>query len=292
MGMKAQLGDPREKIGLTAEIDGATNGNHTWYSTAGDAIAGGTVKHGVNVWLRANVRLLKVENLTVSLSPFFNFSNEQIDNSWGGENLGFTLPSSFYHFGSSLNLSYQTKAFGKPLTLMGVGTGNFSEHGLENASGMLGAMFSVIRNRNTHLGLGAIYLLGTSVKWPLFPLIVYSHRFNNNWSINCMEVNNFLYYHASQGVKLGVGMELETNKHYFHPNSKTLPEKAVLSQLSERFGVFADWQLTKSVAFNFGAGVSVPIYGRLQESGYPDSYMDISTPVKPFARMKMKVSIL
>ncbi len=291
MSMKAQLGDPREKFGITAEIDGATNVSHTWKSTNDDALAGGTVNHGVNVKLNANMRLLKVKNLTVALSPFYNFSNERIDNNWGEQNLGFTLPAAFHHFGASLSMSYQTKAFGKPLTLMGVGTGNFSQYGLENASGMLSAMFTLTRNRNTYLGLGALYMLGTSVKWPLFPLIVYSHRFNNNWSLNCMEVNNFLYYHLSQGVKIGAGMELETNKHYFRPDSKVLPEVAVLSQLSERFGFFADWKPTKLLTFNFGAGVNVPIFGRVQESGYSQSYMNISIPVKPFVRMRMKVSI-
>ncbi len=86
-------------------------------------------------------------------------------------------------------------------------------------------------------------------------------------------------------------MELETNKHYFRPDSKALPEVAVLSQLSERFGFFADWKPTKLHTFNFGAGVNVPIFGRIQESGYSQSYMNISIPVKPFVRMRMKVSI-
>jgi len=291
VSMMAQLGDPREKFGITAEIDGTTNGDHTWYNPSGDAVAAGTMKQNVNVKLKANIRLLKIKNFSVSLSPFYNFSNEKIDNNWGDQNLGFTLPSTFHHFGSSLGVNYQTKAFGKPLTLFGVGTGNFSEHGLENSSGMFGGMFTITANRNTHFALGAIFLMGTSVKWPLFPMFVYSHRFNNNWSVNCMTVNNYLYYHASPSVKVGAGMEIESNKHYFRHDSQYLPTKTVLSQLYERFGVFADWKASKSVSFNLGAGVKVPIFGRIQESGYNESFMDISIPMKPFLRMKMKVSI-
>ncbi len=289
--MQAQFGDPREKFSITAEIDGSANYDHTWQAPSGDALAGGTVKPGVNASLRANIRLLKIKNLTVSLSPFYHFSNERIDDDWGHQQLGFTLPSAFHHFGSTLNMTYQLKAFGVPLTLMGIGTGNFSQRGLENSSGMLGAMFSVIRNRETHLGLGAIFLMGTSVKWPLFPIFAYSHRFNPHWSINCMAVNNYLYYHPSQQMKIGAGMELENSKHYFRPDTESLPDHAVLSRLAERFGVFADWQATKSLSFNLGAGVSVPIYGRVQESGYNKSYMDIDVPVKPFVKLKMKLSL-
>lgn len=33
--------------------------------------------------------------------------------------------------------------------------------------------------------------------------IIYNHRFNDRWSISCLETNNYLYYHATPNfVKL------------------------------------------------------------------------------------------
>lgn len=287
----AQLGDPREKFSLSAEVEGGTNTDFKWKSTSGDELAGGRMKHGVNVKVRSSVQLFRVKNLSASLSPFYNYSNQDPRVEWGAENLGFTLPPDHHHYGGTLTLNYQMKAFGKPLTLIGMGTGNFSQYGYENASGMLGGMVAITRNQRTYLGLGAIYLLGTSVSWPLYPLIVYTHRFDNHWSIQCMETNNYLYYQATPRMKYSVGMELDTYRLYFRPKTVGLPEKAVISQVSERFGLFADWQATRELSFNLGVGATVPFYGRLRRSGYRHNYMTLRDHVKPFVKMRVKYSL-
>ena len=287
----AQLSDPREKFSLSAEVEGGTNTDFKWKSTSGDELAGGRMKHGVNVKVRSSVQLFRVKNLSASLSPFYNYSNQDPRVEWGAENLGFTLPPDHHHYGGTLTLNYQMKAFGKPLTLIGMGTGNFSQYGYENASGMLGGMVAITRNQRTYLGLGAIYLLGTSVSWPLYPLIVYTHRFDNHWSIQCMETNNYLYYQATPRMKYSVGMELDTYRLYFRPKTVGLPEKAVISQVSERFGLFADWQATRELSFNLGVGATVPFYGRLRRSGYRHNYMTLRDHVKPFVKMRVKYSL-
>ncbi len=288
---KAQLSDPREKFSISATIESGPNSDHTWKSPSGEELAEGRTKQGVSVKVNSNIKLLSTNGLGVSLTPFYNFSNQDIETEMGLQRLGFTLPDAHHHFGGTLMVTYQMQAWGKPLTLMGMGTGNFSQYGYENASGMLGGMITVTRNKQTYLALGAIYLLGTSVAWPLFPMFVYSHRFNNHWSISLMETNNYLYYHATPKLKFSVGMELDTQKFYFRPETKELPERAVISQVSERLGLFADWQATNTLSFNCGIGANVPFYTRLQESGYRHSYMDMKAQVRPFVKLKAKYSI-
>lgn len=288
----AQLSDPREKFSLSAEVEGGTNTSFTWKSRDGESLAGGRMQHGVNVKVRSSVQLFRLKNLSATLSPFYNYSNRNPQVEWGADNLGFTLPPDHHHYGGTLTLNYQMTVLGKPLTLIGMGTGNFSQYGYENASGMVGGMFAVTRNQRTFLGIGAIYLLGTSVSWPLYPLIIYSHRFDDRWSISCMEVNNYLYYQASPKVKYSVGMELETDKFYFRPKVQGLPKKAMFSQVSERLGLFADIQATKELSLNFGVGVNVPFYGRLRESGHNHNYMTLRDKAKPFVKIKAKYSLM
>ena len=291
ISVHAQFGDPRERFSLSAEVEGGTNTDFTWKANDGKELAGGRMHHGVNVKVRSSVQLFRLKNLSATLAPFYNYSNQDPRVEWGEEDLGFTLPPDHHHYGGTLSLNYQLQAFGKPLTLMGMGTGNFSQYGYENASGMLGAMVAVTRNQRTFLGLGAIYLLGTSVSWPLYPLVVYTHRFDNRWSIHCMETNNYLYYQATPRMKYSVGMELDTYKFYFRPKTVGLPEKAVVSQVSERFGLFADWQATKELSFNLGAGVTVPFYGRLRRSGYRHNYMTLRDHARPFVKLRVKYSL-
>jgi len=287
----AQMSDPREKFSISAAIHGSANSDYSWSTPSGEPVGEGSLRRDVTVRLHSNIQLMKLKNLSLSLMPFYNFSNQHLDTEWDTTPFAFTLPSTHHHFGSSLMVNYQLQVGGKPLTLLGMGTGNFSQYGFESAQGLLGGMFPLVRNRNTYLSVGVIYLLGSAVVWPLYPMFVYSHRFDERWSVNCMGVNNFLYYHASSTWKYSLGMELETSKIYFRPSVEGLPEKAQVSQLAERVGVFADWQATKGMSFTLGLGVSIPFYVRLQESGYNESYMDLKGSVKPFVSLKAKYRI-
>lgn len=287
----AQLSDPREKFSITATVDGGTNTDYRWETEDGQLLERGRLRQDVNARLRMNVKLLGNQRFSLAFSPFYNFSAQNMKPNADGPQLNLPIPDTQHHFGGSFTANYNTQWLGKPFTLMGMLTGNFSKYGYENFSAMLGAMFAITRNRTTYLGLGAICLLGTSVRWPLYPLIVYTHRFDDRWSINCMETNNYLYYQVSPKVRCAVGMELATDKMYLRPDREDLPRKAEISELAERFGVFADLQATKELTFNVGMGATVPFYSRLRESGYNKTYMRMYDHVKPFVKLQMKYRI-
>ena len=293
MTMHAQfMGDPRERFSLSATVDGATNTDYTWRSGHdGERLAGGRMMPGVNVKVKSSVKLFSNRMLSFSISPFYNFSNRELRTEWGGSNLGFTMPTEHHRYGGSLTLNCNLLAFGKPLMLTGMGTGNFSQYGYENASGMLSGILMVTRSQRTVLGLGAVYMLGTAVSWPLYPVFIYTHKFDDRWSVNLMEAYNYLYYQASPTVKYALGMELESDIFYFRPKTVGLPEKAMYTQVSERLGLFADIQATKEISLNLGAGIDVPFYGRLRESGYRHSYMTLRDHSKPFVKMTVKYSL-
>ncbi|MCR5238769.1 MAG: hypothetical protein K6E15_01175 [Prevotella sp.] len=64
-----------------------------------------------------------------------------------------------------------------------------------------------------------------------------------------------------------------------------------ISELSERFGLFADLMATRQLSLNLGLGVTVPFYNRLRESGYNKTYMRLYDHVKPFVKLQLKYSI-
>lgn len=287
----AQLTDPREKFSISATVNGATNTDYHWESRNGERLENGHMKHGTDARLRANMKLAGNQHYSFSFSPFYNFSNKELKAYIPSATESFDLPTTHHHYGGSITGTYNTKLFHKPLTLMALGTGNFSRYGYENASGMVGGIVSITRNQKTYLAVGAMYLLGTSVSWPLYPVIIYTHVFDSHWSLNCMETNNYLYYHASPAVRLAVGMELESDKIYFRPKTDDLPKKMEISQVSERFGLFATIQASKEISLNLGAGVDVPFYGRLRQSGHNHTYMTMHDHAKPFVKMNVKYSL-
>lgn len=287
----AQLSDPREKFSITADIDGATNTDYYWKGNNGNRLEEGRLQHGVNARVRANLKLLGNQRYSISISPFYHFSNKELDaNDAYGAPL-FPMPNKHHHYGGSLTANYTTLWLGKPFTLMAIATANLSQYGFEDASSMIGGIFSITRNQKTFLGLGAICLIGTSVSWPLYPMFIYTHQFNNRWSINCMETNNYLYYQASPILRYALGMEIETTKIYLRPKTVGLPEKAEISQVAERFGLFTNIQASRELSFNLGLGMTLPFYGRLRQSGHNHTYMKLHDQVKPFVRMRVKYTL-
>ena len=112
-------------------------------------------------------------------------------------------------------------------------------------------------------------------------MFIYNHQFNNRWSINCMEVNNYLNYQASRALRLSLGMELESDKFYLRPKIADLPEKMEISQVTERFGFFTNIQASRELSFNIGLGAAVPFYGRLRQSGHNKTYMTLHDQSSP-----------
>ena len=256
----AQLSDPREKLSLTATVDGSTNTDYHWETGDGQLLENGRLRQDINARLRANVKLIGSRRFSLTLNPFYNFSTRSLKTDALGPQLQLPIPDAHHNFGAGFTGLYNTQWLGKPFTLMAIVSGTFSQYGYENPSAMAGAMFTITRNRSTYLALGGIYLLGTSVAWPLYPLFIYTHRFGNRWSLNFMETNNYLYYQASPKLRYALGMELVTDKIFLRPDRKDLPQKVEISELSERFGLFTDIQASKELSVNLGLGVTVPFY--------------------------------
>lgn len=287
----AQLSDPREKMIITATIDGATNTDYWWETEDGQLLESGRLRQGINARLRANVRLFASQRFSLAFTPFYNFSTRSLKADADGPQLQLPIPDAHHHYGGGFSVTYTTQWLGKPFTLMGMITGNFSQYGYENFSAMGVGMFTITRNRTTYLALGGICLLGTSVSWPLYPMIVYTHRFDDRWSVNCLETNNYLYYQVSPKLRCAVGMEIVTDKIYLRPDAQDLPHKVEVSELSERFGLFADLQTAEGLTLHGGFGITAPLYNRLRESGYNKTYMRMYDHVKPFLKLQVKYSI-
>ena len=158
-------------------------------------------------------------------------------------------------------------------------------------SGVVGAMVYVTRTPKTILALGAIYLYGSPLSWPLWPLVIYRHQFDDRWNVNIMEANWLLNYRASSKVRLAFGTELSSDKIYFRPNNDLLPRKALYDLISERVGLFANWQATKELSLELGTGVNIPFYGRVRDISHPHIFMKLHADAKPYAQLKLNYSI-
>ena len=242
------MGNPREKFSLTVLVDGVGNSSYTWDTDNDKDVADGRMTHQMNVKLRSSIKLVSGLMGSVSIQPFYNYSTTRLNTDWREGTVLFDFPQEHHHLGAtlsaSMNLMLGSRAKGKLMTLIISGTPNFSENGFEQWSAIGGVIVHVIRSEKTYLGLGAGVLVGTAITWPLWPLFIYRHQFDRRWSINGMAANWMLSYQASPQFKLSGGLELASEKIYFRPKDERLPSKASFNLISERIGLYANWQTT------------------------------------------------
>jgi hypothetical protein len=289
------LGNPREAFSLSATVDGVANSDYTWNTDDREDVADGRMKRLTNVRLKSNVRLLSGLMGNVSLAPFYNYSTVRLQTDWKAIAPMIRFPDEHHHYGAtlsgSMNLLLGSRERGKPMTLTATVTPNFSENGFENLSGILAAMVHVTRSQKTYLGLGAAYIYGSSGWWPLWPIIVYRHQFDNRWSVGGMAANWMLNYQHSPKLRFALGTEMVIDKIYFRPGNEQLPRKALFDLVSERVGLFANWQTTKALSMELSTGISYPFYGRVRDISHPHVYMKLHADTKPYAQMKISYSI-
>lgn len=289
------LGNSREAFSISATVDGVANSDYTWDTDEYKDVADGRMRRQMNVKLKSSVKLLSGLMGNISLSPFYNYSTVRLQTDWKGAAPMLHFPDEHHHYGAtlsgSMNLLLGSREHGKPMTLMATATPNFSENGFEQVSGIVGAMVHVTRSTKTYLGLGAIYIYGSSGWWPLWPMVVYRHQFDKRWSVGGMEANWMLNYQHSPKVRFALGMEMVSDKIYFRPDNEQLPRKALYDLVSERFGLFANWQATKALSMELSTGINYPFYGRVRDISHPHVYMKLHADTKPYAQMKITYSI-
>lgn len=285
-----EIRNPKEKVGLSVSIDGLSNSDYSWDVSGKDNIADGRMKRSMNVRVKSGLGIVSSRIFNVSVSPFYNYRTTRLQTDWQGEQM-FNFPKEHHHYGATVFGSMNMLIGKKPMTIFATTAPNFSQYGYENMSGMYGAMVHLTMTQDTYFALGAIYLYGSPFSWPLYPLVILRHKFNDRWSVNCMEVNDFLYYQASPKVRYALGAELVSDWHYFRPKSDYLPKKAIYSLMSERVGLYAELQATKELSFQLSAGTSFPIWGRVRESGHKHVYMKLHDDVKPFVQLKLNYSL-
>lgn len=288
------IGNPKEKFSLSATVDGVADSDYTWDTDENEDIADGRMKRTMSAKLKSNIKLVSGPLGSVSIAPFYNYSTTRLETEWKGVSM-FDFPDKHHHYGAtlsaSMNMLLGSREHGKPMTILATTAPNFSENGFEQMSGVVGAMVYVTRTPKTILALGAIYLYGSPLSWPLWPLVIYRHQFDDRWNLNIMEANWLLNYQASSKVRLSFGTELSSDKIYFRPNNDLLPQKALYDLISERVGLFANLQATKELSLELGTGVNIPFYGRVRDISHPHIYMKLHADAKPYVQLKLNYSI-
>ena len=79
-------------------------------------------------------------------------------------------------------------------------------------------------------GIGMIGLINTTSPWPVFPMLVYRHRFDKRWSMEIMPPQFRLTCAVNPSNRITAGLTIDGDRFYGTPRNPQLPKACLYSK--------------------------------------------------------------
>ncbi|MBQ7892501.1 MAG: hypothetical protein IJ321_00990 [Alistipes sp.] len=86
-------------------------------------------------------------------------------------------------------------------------------------------------------GIGMIGLINTTSPWPVFPMLVYRHRFDKRWSMEIMPPQFRLTCAVNPSNRITAGLAIDGDRFYGTPRNPQLPKVCLYSKKPYAAGI-------------------------------------------------------
>ena len=86
-------------------------------------------------------------------------------------------------------------------------------------------------------GIGMIGLINTTSPWPVFPMLVYRHRFDKRWSMEIMPPQFRLTCAVNPSNRIMAGLTIDGDRFYVTPRNPRLPKACLYSKKPYAAGI-------------------------------------------------------
>lgn len=86
-------------------------------------------------------------------------------------------------------------------------------------------------------GIGMIGLINTTSPWPVFPMLVYRHRFDKRWSMEIMPPQFRLTCAVNPSNRITAGLAIDGDRFYVAPRNPQLPKACLYSKKPYAAGI-------------------------------------------------------
>jgi hypothetical protein len=181
--------------------------------------------------------------------------------------------------------------FGKPLAMLATGNAEWSNHCFGRISGLFGAVYLLRLNKTTQFGIGPVVLIHTASSFPVFPCIIYRHRFNKNLALNIYGGIFGLEFNPTPDDLIVFGADLDARSFYFKPHKEGWPDKCRFTMTLFRPGLKYKRRLAKNFYGEIGAGVGFKMSGRVTGATKSKRYLDFDEDPSFFLKATVSYSL-
>ena len=107
----------------------------------------------------------------------------------------------------------------------------------ELSGGVSTVTVSVGADEASSFGIGMIGLINTTSPWPVFPMLVYRHRFDKRWSMEIMSPQFRLTCAVNPSNRITAGLAIDGDRFYVTPRNPQLPKACLYSKKPYAAGI-------------------------------------------------------
>lgn len=181
--------------------------------------------------------------------------------------------------------------FGHPLAILAVGNAEWSSHCFGRISGLLGAAYLFRITPDTQFGLGVIGMLHTSSKIPVFPIVIYRHKFSERFSVNVYGGLFSMDCKLTDKDVLAFGADIDVRSFYFKPGVDDWPEKCRFTMTLVRPNIKYKRMLARHFYGEVQAGLAVKMSGRITSATKSHRYLDFDEDPAIFLKATLSYSL-
>jgi len=218
----------------------------------------------------ANVPIYSKGKWNISGSGRYNYYHFEFDQVENISNYSQYIPYEkfdFHHFGVSLNSTYFSVLFKKPVIYNASLLLDGSAQGFERVKGIIGASLILKRTENTTITLGLIGIIDPASQIPFAPVFSYFHKFKNSeWEFDFIMPQRILFRRplAKKG-RLSVGTTFGADAFYMDRKLSFLSNTYSYSQLKIDGGLIYEHRLNHQLIATFKAGAGKYISNRMTD---------------------------
>ncbi|MBQ8672765.1 MAG: hypothetical protein IJ511_01715 [Bacteroides sp.] len=176
----------------------------------------------------------------------------------------------------------------KSLMLMGMVSGECSQYGLERWTAIGTAVLMLKETRRTQFGIGVLGMVNTLSKIPVFPFFTYRHTFNEQWMVNLVLPNLQVRYTLSPSDFISLGMSIDADHYFIHPNTKGLPDRVRYSRCVQNFGPIFEHRFASGLSLTVDMGLSMLMADRVHKSGGSTKIAEVHEKAVPYGKVTIQ----
>lgn len=186
----------------------------------------------------------------------------------------------------------RTQIGGRPFMGLALANSEWGDGGFERLSATVMGLSMVRADRATQLGIGLLGMVNTSSKVPVFPVVMYRHRFDNRWLINVYGGMMGVDYTPTGNDLISVGCDIDVKAFYFKPRTeKGLPDRCRFTLTSFRPMAKYRRRLSRNLYVEAKGGVSLKMSCRVNGRTGTKEYFRCKEGAAPFVEWGLSYSL-